>query len=345
MVRAFRWLCLSVALVVGPPAALAQDKPASAPARRAQPALRPQGQAAIPPGVKALRDLEYARVGHRPLLLDLYLPEAATGKLPVVVWIHGGGWRAGSKERCPAVWMVPRGYAVASVGYRLSGEAKFPAQIEDCKAAIRFLRAGAAKYGLDPDRIGAWGASAGGHLAALLGTAGEAKELEGPSGEPRVSSRVQAVCDWFGPADLSRLGTPGARSPVTLLLGGLPDENVQLARMASPISYVSKDDPPFLIMHGDRDRLVPLSQSQLLHEALKKAGVESTWHVVQGAGHGFAGPEVAQRVLQFFDRHLRLIIQAEPVQHIDVLKAEDPATRKAVERLLRQLEAASQPSC
>src|SRR5205085_165270 len=138
--------------------------------------------------------------------LDLYLPEKAQGRLPVVVWIHGGAWRAGSKDHCPAVPLTAKGFAVASINYRFSQHAVFPAQIEDCKAAIRWLRANADKYHLDPDHIGAWGASAGGHLVALLGTSGNKKELEGKGGNLEQSSKVQCVIDWFGPTDL--LGLP-----------------------------------------------------------------------------------------------------------------------------------------
>ncbi|NIA21582.1 MAG: alpha/beta hydrolase fold domain-containing protein [Anaerolineaceae bacterium] len=173
----------------------------------------------VPEGVKAFGDLEYAKVGERPLLLDLYVPEKAEGPLPLVVWVHGGGWRAGNKRFCRALPMTRRGYAVASIGYRLSGEAPMPAQIYDCKAAVRWLRAKAGKYNIDPKRIGAWGASAGGHLVALMGTSGGLKDLEGDLGNADQSSRVQAVCDFFGPSDLisifERASRPAAsRRPV-----------------------------------------------------------------------------------------------------------------------------------
>ena len=156
------------------------------------------------PGVKALRNLEYARVGDKKLLLDLYLPEKPQGPLPLVIWIHGGAWLGGDKADCPARRLVQRGYAVASVNYRLSNEAIFPAQIKDCKAAVRWLRAHTAEYGLDAGHFGVWGASAGGHLVALLGTSGDTKDFD--KGENLgVSSRVQAVCDWFGPTDLLQM--------------------------------------------------------------------------------------------------------------------------------------------
>jgi len=203
---------------------------------------------------------------------------------------------------------------VASINYRLSGEAKFPAQIEDCKAAIRWLRANAAQYGLDASHFGVWGSSAGGHLAALLGTSGEVKKWD--AGERSdVSSRVQAVCDFFGPTDLAQfVVTPGyeshakADSPESKLLGGAVLENKDKAAAANPITYIDKDDPPFLIMHGEKDATVSPNQSQLLHDALQKAGVNSSLHFVAGARHGgpeFNDPKIVALVAAFFDQHLR----------------------------------------
>ena len=160
----------------------------------------------------AQRDLVYARAGAKDLLLDLYLPEGAPRPLPLVVWIHGGGWRNGAKEQTPARRLVERGYAVASINYRLSGEAIFPAQIHDCKAAVRWLRANAAKYGLDAGRVAAWGSSAGGHLVALLGTSGGIMELEGGLGNADQSSRVQAVVDFFGPHGFPQDGRGGQQN-------------------------------------------------------------------------------------------------------------------------------------
>src|SRR5208337_3078994 len=157
-------------------------------------------------GVRVLRDLQYVEHGHERNRLDLYLPEKAEGRLPLVVWNHGGGWVGGSKEGCPAVPLTTRGYAVASLNYRLSQHAVFPAQIQDCKTAVRWLRANAAKYDLDPEHVGVWGASAGGHLVALLGTTGNVKELEGTGGNLDQSSRVQCVVNWFGPSDMARMG-------------------------------------------------------------------------------------------------------------------------------------------
>lgn len=288
-------------------AAAAAAAPSGHPAALAQAPLRP-----LPPGVRALHDLEYGRAGEIPLLLDLYLPMTADAPLPLVIWVHGGAWRAGTKANCPAVPFTTRGYAVASVEYRLSQVATFPAQIHDCKAAVRWLRANAKKHGLDSRRFGAWGSSAGGHLVALLGTSGGVKGLEGESGPRDHSSRVQAVCDWFGPTDfLAEVGQPSnidrrrPDCPEALLIGGPLAENPDKVARANPITYVEKNDPPFLIMHGDRDMTVPLNQSDLLQKALKSAGVDVTYDVIQGAGHGFRGPEHVERVLTFFNRHLR----------------------------------------
>ncbi|MHC4799639.1 MAG: alpha/beta hydrolase fold domain-containing protein, partial [Planctomycetota bacterium] len=208
-----------------------------------------------------------------------------------------------------------QGYAVASINYRLSQVAKYPAQIHDCKAAIRWLRANAKKYNLNPHRIGVWGSSAGGHLVALLGTTGDVKKLEGDLGNLKYSSRVQAVCDWFGPTDFlqgdanalpnSKYKHSAPDSPWSQLIGApILEENRDKIALANPITFVSKDDPPFLIMHGDKDNTVPFHQSVLLNQALKKAGVDVTFHPVKGAGHGFKGHHVIPIIAKFFEKHL-----------------------------------------
>ncbi|WP_414660978.1 alpha/beta hydrolase fold domain-containing protein [Horticoccus sp. 23ND18S-11] len=293
-----------VALVSGP---LLAAESAPNPAKAKAAALP------LPPGVRVLRDVPYVKNGHERQQLDLYLP--AGGKnLPLVVWIHGGGWQNGSKDRTPAQSLLTRGYAVASINYRLSSHAVFPAQLEDCKAAIRWLRTHAREHGFDPDRIGVWGSSAGGHLVALLGVTGDVKEFD--RGENAgVSSRVQAVVDFFGPADLLTMGAQSAAnsrinhdapdSPEAKLIGGALQENKAQARRASPITYVSKDDAPMLIVHGDADPLVPLAQSETFLVALKAAGVDASLYVVKGGGHGgFRDPEVDVRVRAFLDRVL-----------------------------------------
>ncbi|RYD63266.1 MAG: alpha/beta hydrolase, partial [Verrucomicrobiaceae bacterium] len=212
----------------------------------------------------------------------------------------------------PAKAMVARGYAVASVGYRLSQHAIYPAQIEDCKAAIRWLRAHAQEYGIDPKRVGVWGASAGGHLVALLGTTGHLQDFD--VGEHLDQpSRVQCVIDWFGPTDFLHYGEPPwvrldyPKSVVTKLLGGRVSEDENRARRASPVYFVKSDAAPFLIMQGDKDPLVPLQQSELLHAALQKAGVESHLEILPGAAHGggaFNSAESLKRMADFFDKHL-----------------------------------------
>ncbi|MGQ9575436.1 MAG: alpha/beta hydrolase fold domain-containing protein [Thermoguttaceae bacterium] len=299
---------------------LARGQPgAGAPPERKKPPqikkLRPGGMGRLPAGIRVERDLEYVPGGHERNKLDLYLPAKAEGPLPVVVWVHGGAWRGGSKEGCPAVWLVQQGYAVASINYRLSQHAVFPAQIEDCKAAIRWLRAHARPYQLDPGRLGVWGASAGGHLVALLGTSGDVKHLEGKAGTLDQSSRVQCVVDFFGPTDFLQMrgqhDDPNA--PEALLIGGPVRENRPKAAQANPITYVTPDDPPFLIIHGEEDRTVPINQSELLHAALTKAGVPSEFVRLAGAGHGgpgFQTPEVRKKIEEFLQRHLKPLSSA-----------------------------------
>lgn len=263
-----------------------------------------------PAGTKVQRDLEYVKDGHERQKLDLYLPEKADGPQPVIVWVHGGGWHGGSKERTPALPFLTQGYAVASVNYRLSQHAVFPAQIEDCKTAIRWLRANAKQYNLDPTRFAAWGGSAGGHLVALLGTTTHVKELEG-QGNLDQPSRVQAVIDWFGPTDFVGFGgavVSDEKGPVALLLGGSIKDNKEKAALASPVTHVTREAAPFLIMHGDKDPLVPLSQSTILLEALKKAGVEATLRTLEGATHGgpaFTNDESRKLVADFLDKHVK----------------------------------------
>ena len=275
-----------------------------------------QSPAPLPEGVQAHRDLAYVDNGHERHKLDLYLPEQAQGPLPVLIWVHGGGWQNGSKDACPPLrdGYVERGYAVASLNYRLSGHAVFPAQIEDCKAAIRWLRAHAEQFGLDSQRFGVWGSSAGGHLVALLGTSSEVKAFD-VGAHLDQSSAVQAVCDYYGPTDfVAFVRTKGyeshaaANAPEAKLLGGTVEEKPELAKRANPITHLSADDPPFLIVHGDRDPVVPLHQSELLFEALKKTGVSAHFHTIEGAAHGgagFSGPEIETLVADFFAARLQ----------------------------------------
>jgi acetyl esterase/lipase len=294
------WL-VSIVIALAAAAVQAADQPK---------AKQPPGKPMLPSGTQAHRDLEYVPGGHARNKLDLYLPTKADHPLPVIVWIHGGAWLIGSKEGCPATWFTTRGFAAASINYRLSQHAIFPAQIEDCKAAIRWLRANAKKYNLDANHIGVWGESAGGHLVALLGTTGDVKELEGKGGNLDQSSRVQCVVDWFGPTDFTKMGGwhDDANSPEAKLIGGPVNDKKELAANANPITYVSKDDPPFLIMHGEDDNVVPINQSKLLDEALRKAGVECTFVRIPGNGHGgpgFVNPENRKKIADFFEKHLK----------------------------------------
>lgn len=286
----------------------------------------PQGQPQrTPEGVKAELDIHYAATDNPRQRLDLYLPKSPNSDkpLPVVVFIHGGGWQNGDKRGGIGTvgQLVETGeYAGVSVGYRLSGEAIWPAQIHDCKAAIRWLKANAKKYNLDPDRIGVTGTSAGGHLVAMLGTTGDVAQLEGSLGEHTgLSSRVACVVDQYGPTELLAMGGrhDDAGSPESKLIGGAIQENKDATRAASPTSYVTKDDAPFMLIHGTNDPTVPFHQSELLAAALKKVGVEALLVPVTGAGHGnFASPEVASRLKAYFDKHLLgrdVTISTEPI--------------------------------
>lgn len=264
-----------------------------------------------PPGARKLANLEYTRAPGRPLKLDLYLPNGATNKLPVLVWIHGGAWKMGNKNWCPIAPLVTNGVAVASIEYRLSREAKFPAQIMDCRAAVRWLRANAATHGLDPERIGAFGASAGGHLAALLGTAPAVAEWDAGAHLDQ-SPRVQCVVAFYPPTDLDEL-TSGwfwrkvSFSDVGRLIGGAVEQNRDRVARANPVNYISKNAPPFYLLHGDRDKLVPIRQSELLHTALRQAGIPVHFEIVPGKGHAIGPPpDAVPKLNEFLRQHLGL---------------------------------------
>jgi acetyl esterase/lipase len=270
--------------------------------------------AALAQGAHKLADLEYAQAGGEPLKLDLYQPSAPHA--PLVVWLHGGRWEVGSKERMPLGALVERGYAVASLDFRPASRARFPGQVHDVKAALRFLRARASDYGYDATRIGILGESSGGHLAALVGTTNGHKELEGTLGQHLgVSSEVHAIVSYFGASDLVTIlaqSTPyglGIREPaLKSLLGALPNENEALARLASPVFHVDAHDPPLLLLHGDQDPQMPINQSHELEGAYERAGLNAKLVVVHGAGHGggtFFDAEHINLVAAFLDEHLR----------------------------------------
>ncbi len=283
-------MVVMLALVVPPSIAVAQPSPPR-----------------LPEGAAVHRDLAYVSNGHARQKLDLYLPRDGKN-LPLIINIHGGAFRAGSKESGVPLGYLAQGFAVASINYRLSQHAIFPAQIEDCKAAVRWLRAHASEYRLDPNHFAAWGSSAGGHLAAMLGTTGDVREFD--VGENlTASSRVQAVVDYFGPTDFLQMDVhrlpngmvhDAADSPESQLVGGPIQDNKEKVAKANPITYVAKNAPPFLICHGDSDPLVPHHQSELLAAALKKAGVPVTFYTVKGGGHGgFKDPNVPRLTREF----------------------------------------------
>jgi acetyl esterase/lipase len=274
-------------------------------------------------------DIPYAGTGNPRHRLDLYLPKnRKSDKLPVIAFFHGGGWMHGDKSYGAGALMpfLRTGqYAGVSVGYRLSGEAQWPAQIHDCKAAIRWLRANAPKYALDADHIGVWGMSAGGHLVLMLGVSGDVPELEGDIGPYKdVSSKVAAVANFFGVSELlAIIGQPSdidrtrSDAPEAKLISGGLRENPEKAKAASPITYVTANDPPVLTVHGTKDRTVPYDQAVRLDAALRKAGVPSYFVTVKGGGHGDFGTAADDRVKAFFDKYLRgkdVEISIEPLK-------------------------------
>lgn len=273
----------------------------------------------VPPDIEALRDLAYADTDNPRQKLDLYLPKARKSDkpLPVIVFIHGGGWKAGDKTS--GLGNVSRfvqsgEYAGVSVGYRLTNEAQWPAQIHDCKAAIRWIKAHAKEYNLDASKIGVWGTSAGGHLVSHLGTSGDVKELEGTLGKHMdQNSSVTCVVNFFGPENFVTMvrqpstvdRTKGKEYPEALLLGGAVPDREAVAREASPVTHVSKGDAAFFTAHGTKDPLVPYAQGEEIHAALQKSGVPSLLQEMTNGGHGFRSPILDERVKQFFDLHLR----------------------------------------
>jgi acetyl esterase/lipase len=256
-----------------------------------------------PGGSRVLLGVPYAALpGARPLELDLYLP-AGDGPAPVVVFLHGGGWRLGSRRSggpaFPGSTLFDRvaqaGIAVASVDYRLSGEAVWPAQVHDAKAAVRWLRARAGELGVDPDRVAAWGESAGGHLAELVGlTAGDAA-LEGDVGVTGPSSAVVAVAAWYAPSDLAGFAGDADADPADAttreaqLLGAPPAAVPERAAEASPVTHAAAGAPPFLLLHGRADRFVPCVQSERLAAALRAANADVELHTYEGADHMWLG--------------------------------------------------------
>lgn len=275
-----------------------------------------QGQ----PGFTTIKSVPYSILDGTTLLMDIDIPKnQGPGPFPAILSIHGGGWYAGTRQQTGGTLQVYRGYVVARLDYRLSGTWKFPSQIRDCKSAIRYLRKHAARYNIDPDHIAAWGESAGGHLAALLGTSGGDPYLEGNSSVFTESSIIQAVVDIYGPTDLSQVSShpsegcepqpaENPRSFYSRLFGAPLDTVPQQVERANPAAYVTPDDPPFFIVHGTADCLVPFHQSQLLVDALTGRGVNVTFVPVPDKGHGMstdAYPAIRTQIDAFLDRHLK----------------------------------------
>jgi acetyl esterase/lipase len=267
-------------------------------------------QAAPPEGVVFERDIVYGKGGDEELKLNLARPKAQTGPTPCVVVIHGGGWAAGHRnQHDPQTWeLAKRGYVSATISYRLTAKAIFPAQIEDVKCAIRFLRANAEKYQIDPQRIGAVGFSAGAHLSMILGTMGKDDGLEGEGGNPEQSSQVNAVVAFFGPTDFTLEYPEASRKIVQNFLGGTKEQKPDNYRKATPITYVSKGDAPTLLIQGTKDPLVPHQQAYVMADALTAAGVPGRVDLIVGAGHGWGGAELlrtADITWAWFDQYLK----------------------------------------
>jgi acetyl esterase/lipase len=271
------------------------------------------------PQFTVVSDVQYCTGAGKPLLMDVFLPKSRIRTpTPAVLWIHGGGWERGDKNgNSGAQLLANQGFVTASLFYRLSGDSPFPADIEDCKCAIRFLRANATKFGIDPDRIGVAGASAGGHLAELVATADRSARLEGDGGWQNVSSKVQAASAYYGASDF----TVGAMQfqhhtgqVIVKLFRGTEKEKPELYRKASPIFYVSKEAPPLLLVHGEEDDLVPFDQSARMADAYRRLGLPVEFIAVENAGHDFEhvgeapiSPSVEtihQRTIDFFKHYL-----------------------------------------
>jgi acetyl esterase/lipase len=276
----------------------------------------------LPDYIEQETDVPYTNEREEGPRLDVFRLRGASfhRPQPLIIWLHGGGWMSGDKERgVERIFpLVRSGFVGASVDYRLSQVAVFPAQVHDCKCAVRFLRHHARLYNVDPERIGVWGASAGGHLASLLAVTGGTPRLDGARGWPDTSSAIQAACSWYGPSNLSWMGDfpPGVKpalanmtadSPEGRLVGGPISERQDLVEMANPVRYIDVSAPPILLMHGERDDYVPLASSERLHAALISQGVPAYLHVVKDGHHNayLWGDHHLRLVQEFFEWSLR----------------------------------------
>ncbi len=263
-------------------------------------------------------DIPYAVVGGRTLALDIYRPNGVA-RPPLLVWIHGGRWLHGTKETINTLALVEEGFAIASVDFRQTGDAPFPAQIHDIKAAIRFLRANAETYGFDPERIGIHGRSSGGHLTALVGVTNGVEALEGDVGSHLdVSSDVQVVVSYFGASNLTtimdqstRFGASVRGPALERLFGGPLGSTMAIAKLASPVFHVDASDPPLLLLHGDQDPQMPINQAHELHGIYEAHGLPVQFEVVHGAKHGT--PE-------FFDAKRTALVAAFLKEHLGVAR-------------------------
>ncbi len=273
--------------------------------------LAPLPALADEPKVATANDLVYTKAGDVELKLDLARPDGGDGPFPAVLVIHGGAWRSGDKSqnRGALVEFAKRGYVAISPQYRFCPKVTFPAQVHDVKAAVRWLRAHKDEYRIDPDKIGAVGFSAGGHLSLMLGLTGPDDGLEGDVSPGAPSSKVQAVVNYFGPTDFKADDLPEATRPLVRdFLGGTPAEKPDVAAKASPLTFVTPDDAPVLTFQGTKDNLVPFTQAEKLSDAMTKAGVPGRTELLIGNGHGWGGPEMARtgaETFDFFDRHLK----------------------------------------
>ncbi len=329
-----RTILCTLILTVIIPGAIAACASASAPPTAPQisapisqspilvPTVAPSPRANLPPATRAFEptrivqhDVTYCTVDGVALKMDLYFPPKTDKPTPAAIFIHGGAWMHGDKmhgNAIPFSDLASQGFLVAAADYRLAPRYEFPAMIQDVKCAVRFLRANATRFNLDPNRIGAWGDSAGGHLVALLGTTNAQAGFD--VGEyANQSSRVQAVVDMFGPTDLNVFIPVAAPQIIRAVFGPSPLSN-QTATLWSPVTYVSKDDPPFLILQGELDETVPPEQSQIMYDRLKAAGVPVTLVMVKNAGHEFAPAggainpsreELVRMIREFFKKNLR----------------------------------------
>ena len=269
--------------------------------------------------IEVEQDIEYRSVDGQSLQLNIARPQEPGGPRPCLVWIHGGGWAEGGREEFQESIeeSARRGFVAATISYRLTdatqetpaGKNPFPAQIHDCKAAIRWLRSNAEKYHIDPDHIGVIGTSAGGHLSLLVGLTDAKDGLEGTAGDDAPSSRVQAVVNLFGPTDLVSQyeGSPDVRFLIEAFCGGTPQSAAKQCKQASPITYLTKDDPPILTFHGTTDELVPVQQAKLLAKRCSTVGVPHTLVIFDGQGHGFDeehNQKMAEQSFKFFSKHL-----------------------------------------